>query len=292
MATAADRQPENKAVAVSPVGRLKLALSSDSVQEQFKNALQDNAPLFVASLIDVYGADSKLQKCAPALVIQEALKAATLKLPINKNLGFAYILPYDKRKQVEGKWVKEAIPQFQMGYKGFIQLAMRTGQYRFINADAVYEGEKAISDRVSGEFRIEGEAKSETAIGYFAFFETINGFSKALYWTTEHVTAHAKKYSQSFKYEGTNWHTNFEAMALKTVLKNLLSKYGILSVEMVSAISGEPEDSEAKVQQEIDDNANQGEIIDIEPEPAPEETKAPVNGTAKETAQTQAEPGF
>jgi phage RecT family recombinase len=114
---------------MNQVQNLKLTLAKASVQEQFKNALAHNAPLFIASLIDIYGGDTNLQKCQPSAVIMEALKAATLRLPINRSLGFAYIVPYGSK------------PEFQIGYKGYIQLAMRTGAYRYINADVVYEGE-------------------------------------------------------------------------------------------------------------------------------------------------------
>jgi len=121
------------------VQKFKDVINVDSVQEQFRNALQEGAPLFVASLIDIFSSDKNLQKCEPKAVIMEALKAATLKLPINKNLGFAYIIPYGD------------VPYFQLGYKGYIQLAMRTGQYRYINADVVYEGELVYHDKLTGE---------------------------------------------------------------------------------------------------------------------------------------------
>ena len=296
------KQPDSKAIALSPVARLKTALSSDSVQDQFRNALQDNASLFVASLIDVYGADGNLQKCAPGLVIQEALKAATLKLPINKSLGFAYIIPYKKSVKDGDKWTKVSIPQFQMGYRAFIQLAMRSGQYRCINADMVYEGEKVTRQRVTGDMSITGEAKSERVIGYFAYIEMLNGFSKSDYWPTEKVLAHAKRFSKSWIAgdstwaKDSAWDTSFDSMALKTVLKGLLSKYGFLSVEMVSAITGDRDDEE-QAREEIEANANNSDmVIDVDPEPAKEEVPAEsksTNGTAQETKQEQtAGPGW
>ena len=134
---------------LTPVQRLKTALSAESVQEQFRNALQDSAPLFVASLIDIYASDRNLQECEPAAVIMEALNAATLRLPINKNLGFAYIVPYRSKGKTE--------PQMQIGYKGLIQLAMRTGEYRYLNADVVYEGELKSYDKLTGHMDINGE---------------------------------------------------------------------------------------------------------------------------------------
>lgn len=263
--------------AVSPVQKLKGIISTDSVQEQFRNALQDGAPLFVASLIDIYSNDKYLQKCAPQAVIMEALKAATLKLPINKNLGFAYIVPYGNE------------PQFQLGYKGYIQLAMRTGQYKYINADVVYEGEFKSQNKLTGDIDISGEATSEEVAGYFAYIETVNGFKKTVYWSKEKLTAHAKRYSKSFNKASSAWQTNFDEMALKTMLRNILSKYGVMSVEMMGAFIGDSVDErtpEAIVQNEIDENANK-EFIDIdgavvdEPEPEPEaqDEKMPPTGT-------------
>ena len=283
---------DEKALQKLPIDKFKDVISSQSVQEQFRNALNEGAPLFVASLIDIYGGDSKLQKCAPGEVVKEALKAATLKLPINKNLGFAYVLAYDIKKKDGNNWIKVPTPQFQLGYKGFIQLAMRTGQYRFINADMVYEGEKPVNDRVTGAFRIEGEPKSDKAIGYFAYFETLNGFNKAIYWPAEKVRAHAKKYSPSFKYENTIWHTNFEAMALKTVLKNLLSKYGILSVEMVQAMTSDADERtpEERANDTIQDEANQGDVIDISDEPETEKAAAKEDPKPSETSTDAPDP--
>ena len=292
----------NNSKALTPVERLKQVIALPSVQEQFQNALAENAPLFTASLIDVYASDSKLQRCEPRLVIMEALKAATLDLPINRQLGFAYIIPYDKSEKLpDGTWKKTPIPQFQPGYRAFIQLAMRTGQYRFINADMVYEGEHPVSNRITGELTISGTAKSETVIGYFAYFHTVNGFEKASYWTKDKVIAHAKRHSKTYGKEGKSnvWETDFDAMALKTVLKNLLSKYGILSVKMTKALVADTDD-EAEAQDRIDLNANQGDVIDIDPEPIPESN--PINGAAQTADGTHnaeptqgpeaAEPGF
>lgn len=260
---------------ITPVQKLKTVLKSDSVQEQFQNALKEGSDLFVASLIDIYASDNYLQKCQPQAVVMEALKAATLKLPINKNLGFAYIVPYGNE------------PQFQLGYKGYIQLAQRTGKYRIINADVVYEGELKRHDKVTGELDLSGDAKSDKIIGYFAHIETINGFKKTIYWTKEKVTTHAKKYSKSFNSKSSAWQGNFDEMALKTMLRNLLSKYGIMSVEMMGAISHDAADEsvEAMVGNEINNKANQ-DFIDIEYTVDHQET-----GEFKQEA-GQAGPGF
>lgn len=237
--------------ALAPVERLKQMLKTESVQEQFQNALQENRGAFVASLIDIYATDRNLQACPPNLVILEALKAATLKLPINRSLGFAWIVPYKNT------------PQMQIGYKGYIQLAQRTGQYKYINADVVYEGEMVKADKLTGELDLSGEAKSDKIIGYFAHVETVNGFRKTVYWSRDRVLAHAKRFAKGFDRPDSAWQTSFDAMALKTVLRHLLGHYGILSVEMMNAIAADrDEDDEAQFAQEVSERAN-AEVIDV-----------------------------
>lgn len=266
--------PANGAVPAKKVNEktleLKKILNADSVQEQFKNALGKNANTFIASVIDLFNSDSKLRECNPNQVVMEALKAAVLKLPINKSLGFAYIIPfnnsYPKKDQYgrdmigqDGKkiWEKKMEPTFQLGYKGYIQLAMRTGQYRTLNADVVYEGELRKVSKLTGEIAFDGEKKSDKVIGYFCYFELLNGFNKTLYVTVEQMAKHAKRYSKGLKKEVTveqlialadmpvstddtktvGWLGNFHSMGVKTVVRNLLGKYGYLSVEMQNAIA-------------------------------------------------------
>ena len=232
-----------------PIDKLKNILAAQSVREQFEAVLKENAGAFVASIIDLYNTDRTLQMCDPKNVVMEALKAASLKLPINKQLGFAWIVPYR-----DGK-TGQYIPTFQLGYKGYIQLCMRTGAYRYINADVVYEGELIKYDKLTGEIEIDPTKKvSDKKIGYFAFIETLNGFRKTLYMSVEEVTKHAQQYSKSFGRENSVWATDFDAMALKTCLRLLLSKYGVMSVEMQRAYI---EDSSDTVQ--LADEAIQSE---------------------------------
>lgn len=271
-ATAVVQAANTKAGAVAeqrkPVDVLKSIMNAESVQQQFKNALGKNAGTFVASVIDLYNGDTGLQQCHPKQVVMEALKAAVLHLPINKALGYAYVIPFKNTKKVNGQWVKVYEPVFQMGYKGYIQLAMRTGQYRTINADAVYEGELRKVNKLTGEIAFDGERTSDKVIGYFCYFELLNGFSKTLYMTVEQMANHAKRYSKGLvKYDEAGnkvdvtvdslvaladlpmapdsktvgWLGNFHGMAIKTVIRNLLSKYGYLSVEMQNAISNDYE---------------------------------------------------
>lgn len=253
--------------AVKKVDVLKSMLSAPSVVEQFQNALAKNAPTFIASVIDLYNGDSKLQLCEPKQVVMEALKAAVLHLPINKSLGFAYIIPFqNSKKDDRGNWIKVYEPVFQMGYKGFIQLAMRTGQYRTLNADVVFDGELRKVNKLTGEIAFDGEKKSDKVMGYFCYFELMNGFSKTLYMTVEQMAAHAKRYSKGLKAETTvesllnlanlpvlpdsktvGWMGNFHGMGIKTVIRNLLGKYGYLSVEMQQAIADDTDgDAESR----------------------------------------------
>lgn len=264
--------------ALTPVQRLKNILEAESVQEQFRNALADGAPLFVASLIDIYASDKYLQECEPSAVIMEALKAATLKLPVNKNLGFAHLIAF----KIKGK----ATPQMIIGYKGLIQLAMRTGEYRYLNADVVYEGELKSYDKLTGHMDLNGERKSDKVIGYFAYLELLNGFTKTVYWTKEQVERHAKKYSKSFSKTHSPWKTEFDAMALKTVLRNLITKWGIMSIEMLSAVD---RDIEADARREVTENAN-SEVLDIEDDIIDAEFFE--EQSAEKTPQSAEGPGF
>lgn len=214
-----------------PVDKLKAVVNSETVKVQFENALKDNASLFTASLISLYGGDNYLQECEPGLVVQEALKAAVLKLPIEKSMGNAYIVPF----KVKGKMT----PTFILGYRGMIQLAMRTGQFKCLNGDAIYEGEIVESDRLSGEVKITGSPTSEKEIGFFAHMELINGFKKTVYWTKEKVIEHAKKHSKSFNSKYSAWTTDFPAMAIKSPMRFLLSKYAPMSVEFINSDNAE-----------------------------------------------------
>ncbi len=251
-----------------PIDRLKNILSAESVQEQFKSVLAENSGAFVASIIDLYNTDKYLQACDPKAVVMEALKAASLKLPINKQLGFAWIVPY-KNKQ------GQQVPTFQVGYKGYIQLCMRTGAYRYINADVVYEGELVKQDKLTGEIEIDTAKRTgDKKVGYFAFIETLNGFRKTRYMSVEEVTRHAKQFSKSFSRQSSVWTTDFDAMALKTCLRLLLSKYGIMSIEMQQAYV---EDVGAETVSLADEQLfDDGDVIDIddavqvEPEQLPE----------------------
>lgn len=231
IAAAAQTKPQEAPAKATPAQMLNSLLNNGAIQQALKSTLDKNAGAFAASVMNLFNNDTLLQQCEPRAVLAEALKAAALKLPVEKQLGFAYIIPYKDHGVPK--------PQFQLGYKGYIQLAMRTGEYRYINAGKVYEGELKSEDKLTGAVDISGERVSDKIIGYFAYIETLNGFSKTYYWSREKLTEHVKKYSKAFQKGSAIWRDNFDEMAIKTVLRNLLSHYGIMSIEMSSALSDE-----------------------------------------------------
>lgn len=250
-----------KTAVARPIDKLKNILAAQSVKEQFEAVLKENAGAFVASIIDLYNTDKTLQMCDPKNVVMEALKAASLKLPINKQLGFAWIVPY--RDGRTGQY----IPTFQLGYKGYIQLCMRTGAYRYINADVVYEGELIKQDKLTGEIEIDPSKRaSDKKIGYFAFIETLNGFRKTLYMTVDEVIKHAQRYSKSYGNKNSVWATDFDSMALKTCLRLLLSKYGVMSVEMQQAYIQDSVDVVEFADQAISEDIAEIETVEVQEE--------------------------
>lgn len=216
---------ENKQLAVKNYGQLKSLLASESVKERFSEVLGQRAGQFIASVLNAVYLNDNLRECDPNTIIVAAMNAAVLDLPIDPNLGFSYIIPYKDH----------GIPKarFQVGYKGFLQLALRTGQYKMVNATRIFEGEVFKIDRLTGEASLLGEQKSDKVIGYAAYIQLRTGFKKAVYMTVEEVTAHAKKFSQSYEYRSSPWKSNFDDMALKTVLSRLLKKWGAMTTEVM-----------------------------------------------------------
>lgn len=251
----------------TPASIMGNILNTESTKKLLQNTLKENAGAFSASILDLYSTDTKLQQCNPEAVFRECLKAASLKLPINKQLGFAYVVPYKDKNGVY-------TPQFQIGYKGLIQLAMRTSAYKYINAGEVYEGEFKSSDKLTGEIDISGEAISDKIVGYFAYIETTNGYKKSMYWSKEKVSEHAERYSKSKKNGSLigPWADNFDEMATKTVLRSLLSRYGYMSIEMAGTL-------------EVEDNVKTAAEV-MQEEPIIIETNAEVSD-ATENAETK-----
>ena len=224
--------------------------NSPAVKQKFSEVLDGNDQQFVASLLSIVTNNNLLAKATNESIMTAAMKAATLKLPIEPSLGMAYIVPYNRNEKQGNTWVKINEAQFQMGYKGFIQLAQRSGQIRNINCDIVYKEEFLRYDKVYGTLHLkEEQVDSGEVEGYFASLELINGFRKMIFWKKEKVIAHAQKYSKTYDKQigdfksGTPWKTEFDAMAQKTLIKELLSKYAPLSTELQEAIIADNEDS-------------------------------------------------
>lgn len=210
---------------------VKDVMGGQSVLRSFEKVLGDKAKGFVTSVLQIISDSDKLAKASPDSVLNAAMTAATLDLPINPNLGFAYIIPYNNKTGT--------IAQFQMGYKGYIQLCQRTGLFKTISCTAIYEGQLVNEDPLRGfefDFRVKS---SDKIIGYASFFSLLNGFEKTFYMSKEEVEAHAKEYSQSYRSGYGVWKDNFSAMAKKTVLKLLLSKYAPMSVDIEKAITAD-----------------------------------------------------
>lgn len=252
---------KNTITAAKEAKTLKGMLESPAYKKKFEEMLGRKAAGFMSSIIAVTNNNNYLMKADPATVIGAAAQAAMLDLPINQSLGFAYIVPY------------KGAAQFQLGYKGYIQLAQRSGQYVDIGAKTVYEGELEYENRLLDKFKF-GDRTGDKVIGYLAYFRLTNGFEKMLFMTIDEMQAHAKKYGQNYKGGTDKWGlADFNVMAEKTVLKRLLSKFGPLSIESVQmsqALSNDGGVISMNKDGEFDVNFD-GETIDAEyDEPAAE----------------------
>lgn len=202
---------------------LKGYFENDAVKKNLKAMLGSKAQGFATSVLSVVNNNKLLQNAEPASIYSSAMVAASLDLPINPNLGFAAIVPYGRQAQC------------QIMTKGFIQLAIRSGQYAKINNAIVHEGELVSYDPFKDEYVFDAtKRKSDEVIGYMAYIRLTSGYEKYFYMTKEEALSHGKRYSKTF--ENGIWKDNPDAMCLKTVLRLLLSKYGILSTEMQRAI--------------------------------------------------------
>lgn len=226
-----DQQTPAKVVTVRGI------FEGDTAKKKFQEILGQKAPGFITSVLQLVSSDKNLSAVDPMSVYYAAATAATLDLPVNQNLAFSWIIPY------QGK------AQFQLGYKGFIQLALRTGQYLRINTIPVYQNQfKAwnyLTEELEADFSVDGEGE---VVGYCSYFKLLNGFEKTSFWSKKKVTAHAQRFSKAFN--NGPWKTDFDTMACKTVLKNMLAKYGILSIELQKALvvdQGVIRDDEATV---------------------------------------------
>lgn len=202
------------------------------IKTKVEQLIGKNSATFATSVMQIANSNALLRTADPSSIFNAACMAATLNLPLQNGLGFAYIVPFKNNKE------RKVEAQFQIGYKGFIQLAQRSGQFKRLVALPVYKKQLIKKDFINGfEFDWEQEPeKDENPIGYYAYFKLVNDFSAELYMSHDDIVKHAQRYSQTFKKGFGVWHDNFEAMALKTVMKLLLSKQAPLSVEMQQAV--------------------------------------------------------
>ena len=237
-------------------------ITSPATQKYLTELLHVRKGQFVSNLTALVANNANLQECEPYTLMFAALKATALSLPIEPSLGMAHVIPYKNKK----RGVTEA--QFQLGYKGFQQLALRTGQYKHINTTEVREGELGKRNRLTGEIEwnwIENDAErlKTPIIGYVNYFCLLNGFESTFYMSKEEMNAHALRYSQTYKStigyikEQSKWTTDFDAMALKTVIKLNLSKNGVLSTELQDAIRADQSVMREENKYEYTDNDEQ-----------------------------------
>lgn len=248
--------------AIEPYQKLKSMVSSDEIQARFRAILDSKAPGFLASVLNTVYQNDALRSADPNTVIISALTAAALDLPVDPNLGFSYIIPY------KGK------AQFQMGYKGYIQLSLRSGQYEAINATPIYQGQEVHEDQLSGKIVLNGQRVSDEVIGYAGYFKLKNGFEKFIYMTVDEIHEHAKQFSKSYHRPDSAWKTHFDAMARKTMLRLLLSKYGIMSIQMQNAyeIDKEPSNGDQLTgAPDLDQEVLDATMSDPEPDLNPEQ---------------------
>lgn len=254
MATVNGIAKRNAGVANAAPSTLGVMIGSQSVQQRFEKMLGKKSAGFLSSLLTLTNNNRLLATANPKTILAAAATAASLDLPINPSLGKAWIVPY------------KGAASFQLGYKGVIELAMRSGKMKSIIMTQVYEGEIEDWNRFTETYTA-GVKKSDEVVGYFARFETTNGFSKATYWTKAEVETHAKRFSKA--YNSGPWKTDFDRMACKTVLLSIMKTYAPMSIEMQEAL-----ESDGKVAT-INESTGEAEYIDVDANDAQEEAREP-----------------
>jgi recombination protein RecT len=198
----------------------------EDVKLKFKELLKDKSSGFITSVLSIVSASETLKKAIPESLYAAALKAAALDLPIAPELGFAYIIPYDNKK------TGIVTAQFQIGYKGLLQLALRSKQLKTISATPVIEGQLKTNDPLKGPTFKWDNKKSEKVIGFASYIKLKDGFEKTIYMADSEVRKHAERFSKTYKTQGSAWDTDFLAMAQKTVLLKIIKKYAPLSIDL------------------------------------------------------------
>ena len=284
---------------MSNLKRFNAMIVHPNTDAYLTSVLAERKGEFINNLTAVVANDAKLQACEPVTLMYAALKATALRLPLDPNLGQAYIIPYKNNRE------RKTEAQFQIGWKGFIQLAIRSGQFQAINTTDIREGEMQGYNLMTGEVNVQAvpNRESKPVVGYLAYFKLTNGFAKSLYMTAEEIEQHATRYSQSYrgKYKDSSlWATDKDAMAKKTVLKLLLNRYAPLSVDMQTAVQADQSVLHGDGKLEYVDNSRDqltevaesamAEDVESEDIDAPENApQSPANGTLFEDDATNQE---
>jgi recombination protein RecT len=269
-------------------------MTNEAVRKQVASVVGGkNGDKFISSIISAVNANPQLQECTNQSIVSAALVGNALNLSPSPQLGQFYLVPFNDNRN------GRKVAQFQIGYKGMIQLAIRSGQYKKLDVKIIKEGEVVKIDVLNDEYEfkaIEDPEQREQAetVGYYAFFELLNGFRKELYWTKEQMEAHAKKYSQGYagdlrrgtKY--TFWSKDFDGMAQKTMLRQLISKWGIMSIEMTSAIDSDMTVINSDGTKDYVDTVEATEV-EIEPSTVENDTSVTNQSTAEEDEPVQQE---
>ena len=296
----ATKQPSQKALAVK---NFQAVMNNSYYQSLLQNTMKENKGAFTTSLMELFTSDPQLMQCDPNALMGEAVKAAGLRLPINKQLGQAYIVVFNNKDKETGKIIPT--PTLIIGTKGYINLALRTNKYININKGTVYEGEFMGFDKVTGSLDISGEKISDVPVGYFAYFKQKSGFEKIMYMTIDDVCKFAKTYAPTVKFSkitwqelkelaikqsvegkggGLGWYAGFQDMAEKTVLRQLLSSWGELSVDAEQVINADERPSAIQQRDEEFSAAKEVIVVDAETgevkEPAGANTQAAASSSA------------
>lgn len=299
--TAVAKQPSQKALAVK---KFQAVINNSYYQSLLQNTMKENKGAFTTSLMELFTSDPQLMQCDPNALMSEAVKAAGLRLPINKQLGQAYIVVFNNKDKETGKIIPT--PTLIIGTKGYINLALRTNKYININKGTVYEGEFMGFDKVTGSLDISGEKISDVPVGYFAYFKQKSGFEKIMYMTIDDVCKFAKTYAPTVKFSkitwqelkelaikqsvegkggGLGWYAGFQDMAEKTVLRQLLSSWGELSVDAEQVINADERPS--AIQQRDEEFSAAKEVIVVDAETG--EVKEPAGANTQAAASTAAD---
>lgn len=265
------------AVAKQTVNQMMSSLlDGEKLRGRFEELLGKRTPQFISAVVSLVNADTNLQKAfyeAPMTVIQAALKAATFDLPIDQNLGYAYIVPFGKSfKTADGQWAKKTEATFILGWKGMHQLALRTGAYKVINVVDIREGELKSYNRLTEEVDIkfvedEDEREKLPVIGYLGYYRLVNGAEKTIYMTKKQIENHEKK-NRKGDSMGKGWRDDWDAMARKTVYRRLIGKWGVMSIDYQSHENGANLASQMQEEYELEaagyNEVNTTSVIDVE----------------------------